>query len=293
MLLAHLYIKTNEIVGKSDIKPVPSVASHIYITLGGRSENGDSMENELSYLFLEAAPLVKMRKPEINIRIDSQSPAEFKLAVATAMKTCAQQIQLWNESQILNAFETFFPKISKEDACNYSFTACNRIDLPGFMSVFITGGENWHVLPTWLLAALNDGQAVEDSYTGLFESGHNHSKVQPVEGIIPLDQISSMEDILSNFRLLAEVGVAHAHKNTLAGKAGGPFPGKYPGATEEHQIKLEPLEIFHFDSVLMHDSLEKCLDISQGGMRYPTNIHLCYGNGHRCRFSDGNQSAGL
>jgi len=105
LMLAHLYIKSNEIASTSDIAPIPSVASHLYITLGGRNENGDPMDNELSSLFLEAAPLVGMAKPEINIRMDSQSPAEFKLAVAKAMKTCAQQIQLWNESQILNSVE--------------------------------------------------------------------------------------------------------------------------------------------------------------------------------------------
>ena len=27
----------------------------------------------------------------------------------------------------------------------------------------------------------------------------------------------------------------------------------------------------------MHDSMEKCLDITQGGMRYPTDIHLFLG----------------
>ena len=275
LLLAHLYIKSNEIVSTSDRAQIPSIASHLYITLGGRNENGDPMENELSSLFLEAAPLVGMAKPEINIRMDSQSPAEFKLAVATAMKTCAQQIQLWNESQILNAWETYFPQIRKEDAYNYSFTACNRIDLPGLMTVFITGNENFHVMPTWLLAALNDGHVVEDSYALHDQGGYEYGgwnvpgsgggigafpKVQPAEGIIPLDQMRSMEDILSNFHLLVEAGVAHAHKN----------------AVEQHR-RFEPPETFHFDSVLMHDSMEKCLDITQGGMRYPTDIHLFLG----------------
>jgi len=45
---------------------------------------------------------------------------------------------------------------------------------------------------------------------------------------------------------------------------------------EQHR-RFEPPETFHFDSVLMHDSMEKCLDITQGGIRYPTDIHLFMG----------------
>jgi len=204
------------------------------------------MDNEISYLILEAVPLARVPQPEINVRIDTESPPEFKQAVGQAMQTCASQIQLWNDSLLLDSLLNLYPQVSAEDAYDYSFTACNRIDIPGRMNVFHSGGDNFHLLPTWFLATLDDGR------------DPTSEKIM-LEGLIPLDQIGSMEDILANFRRLAEKVVttrvnAHIQK-----------------------VRDMSAETFHFESVLQHDCIEKCLDVSRGGIRYPLDTHLFVG----------------
>jgi pyruvate-formate lyase len=140
LLLAHFLIKTKEITGigadNYRTKPVPSQASNQYLTIGGRSINGDSMDNEISYLILEAVTLARVPQPEINVRIDTESPPEFKQAVGRAMQICASQIQLWNERLLLDCLLNQYPQVRLEDAYDYSFTACNRIDIPDRMNVF-------------------------------------------------------------------------------------------------------------------------------------------------------------
>lgn len=250
LLLAHFLVKTKEITGTGadnyKIKPVPSQASNQYLTIGGRSINGDCMANEVSYLILEAVPLAKVPQPEINVRTDAKSPPEFKQAVGQAMQKCSEQIQLWNESLMLDCLLKRYPQISEEDAYDYSFTACNRIDIPGKMNIFHTGGDNFHMMPAWLLAALDDGR-------------NPTSDDILMEGLIPLAQIGSIDDILSNFRRMAENDVSrtvNAHVQKVVNR---------------------PVESFHFESVLQHDCLEKCLDVSRGGIRYPLDTHLFVG----------------
>ena len=250
LLLAHFLIKTKEITGTGAdnyrTKPVPSQASNQYLTIGGRSINGDFMDNDVSYLILEAVTLARVPQPGINVRIDTESPPEFKQAVGRAMQTCASQIQLWNENLLLDCLLNQYLQVSAEDAYDYSLTACNRIDIPGRMNVFHSGGDNFHILPAWLLAALDDGLNPTSGDIML-------------EGLIPLDQIGSMEDILANFRRLAEKAVTTTVNAHL------------------QRVRNMPAETFHFESVMQHDCIETCLDVSRGGIRYPLDTHLFVG----------------
>ena len=187
LTLAHFCLKTKEITGTATdnyrTKPTPSHASNQYLVIGGRSPDGTSAANELSTLVLEAACLAQVPQPEINVRIDPGSPPSFKDAVAQAMQVCAPQINLWNEQTILNTLLRDYPQVAPADAYNYSFTACNRINLPG--GDYPTGWEHWHVMPRWLLTALE----------------------APAEAA---PEIGSMDDLLETFQRIArrEVGQA-------------------------------------------------------------------------------------
>ena len=183
--MAHFFLKTKEITGTATdnyrTKPTPSHASNQYLVIGGRLLDGTSAANELSTLVLEAACMAQVPQPEINVRIDPGSPPSFKHAVAQAMKVCASQINLWNDSAILSVLLRDYPQIAPADAYDYAFTACNRINLPG--QDYPTGWEHWHVMPRWLLEALEEAR-----------------------------DFGSMNDLLERFRRIAgrEVGQAVA-----------------------------------------------------------------------------------
>lgn len=160
--LAHFFVKTKEIAGTATdnyrTKPTPSHASNQYLVIGGRSPDGACAANDLSILILEAACLAGVPQPEINVRIDSGSPDAFKDAVARAMQVCAPQINLWNDAAILDTLLRDYPQVAPEDAYNYGFTACNRINFPG--QDYPTGWEHWHVMPQWLLEALQSAPEI-------------------------------------------------------------------------------------------------------------------------------------
>ncbi len=246
--IAHLFIKTKEITGTATdnykIKPTPSHASNQYVVIGGVTPSGEDAINDLSYLILEAVCLAGVPQPEINVRIDAGSPKAFKEAVAQAVEVCAHQIQFWNDRVILNILSERYPGVKPEDARDYAFTACNRINFPGKEN--ITGGEYWHVMPRWLLAALNQGQ---DPCTGELLA----SDVQPLE------DIASLEHLLDNLARIARAQVTET-----------------VGAAAERSRQNDPAA-FHFESVLLRDCLDRSRDARGGGVRYPTQFHLFAG----------------
>ena len=79
------------------------------------------------------------------------------------------------------------------------------------------------------------------------------------DGLTPLDAITSLEQILANFRCLAEEAVSATVNYHL------------------QKVRDMPADTFHFESVMQHDCIETCVDVSKGGMRYPLDTHLFVG----------------
>ena len=168
--LAHFFMKTKEITGTTTdtyrAKPVPSFASNQYVALGGRAPDGRDEANELSGLMLDAACLVRMPQPEFNVRLDRHTSPEFKRAVERALPTCHAQIQFWNDELIIPQLQQ--RGFSDEEAYGYALTACNRINVPGMFD--FTGGDVFHNMAQWLMAALDDagGARAIDDILGAF-----------------------------------------------------------------------------------------------------------------------------
>ena len=245
LYLAHLFVKSKEITGTAtdnyQTKPTPCHASNQYAIIGGVTPDGEEGINALSYRVLEAVGLADVPQPEINVRIDPDSPLPFKEACALAIETSAPQVQFWNDRAILDILEAHYPQVSLADARDYALTACNRINFPGKEN--ITGGEHWHVMPRWLLAALDQGR---DPISGQSLAAN----------VPPLAEIDSLEDLLASFERIACEQIATAVSR----------------ATEQTR-QPEPHR-FHFESVLLDDCLERSLDARSGGTRYPTQFHL-------------------
>ncbi|MFH1570910.1 MAG: pyruvate formate lyase family protein [Gemmatimonadota bacterium] len=245
LYLAHLFIKTKEITGTAtdnyQTKPVPCHASNQYAVIGGVTPSGESAVNELSYLVLEAVPLADVPQPEINVRVGPDTPPEFLSACARAVATHAPQIQFWNDGAVLPTLAARYPAVSLADARDYALTACNRINFPGKEN--ITAGEHWHVMPRWLLAALDEGR---DPVSGQ----------RVAEEVAAPSQMRSLDDLLAAFGSVARAQVREAVRR----------------ATESSRRQEPPA--FHFESVLLGDCLERCRDARAGGIRYATQFHL-------------------
>lgn len=247
-LLAHLFVKSKEITGTATdnhrTKPTPCHASNQYLVIGGVTPAGAPAANEVSLRVLEAVELAKVPQPEINVRLSAGAPELFRQAAARAVQSRAPQVQFWNDEAILEVLARDYPRVTVEDARDYALTACNRINFPG--KEYISAGEHWHVMPRWLLAALDEGR---DPVTG----------EGLAEGIAPSKTFVSLDDLLVAFGRIAVEQVGRTVK----------------GATEAARV-FAP-EAFHFESALLRDCDERCLDVRAGGIRYPTQFHLFAG----------------
>ncbi|MCE5237915.1 hypothetical protein LLH23_05430 [bacterium] len=164
-LLAHFLMKAKETTGTHTDsyrpKPVPCFASNQYVVLGGCAPDGTDETNELSVLFVEAARLVRMPQPELNVRLHPGTSDALRRAVERALPVCHAQLQFWNDDLIIPQLQR--RGFTDDEAYGYALTACNRINIPGAMD--FRGGDHFHNMPQWLLTALDrvpEAERLED-----------------------------------------------------------------------------------------------------------------------------------
>lgn len=135
-LLTLFLLKFNELSGTAtwnfDTKPIPCQASKQYFVLGGRDAEGKWEFNALSEQIVEAAELVKLPQPTLNFRIGIGMPESAWKLVGRAAHTLDAQSNFFNDNLITD--KLLSSGIRPEDARDYTFTACNRVDLPGRVS---------------------------------------------------------------------------------------------------------------------------------------------------------------
>jgi formate C-acetyltransferase len=239
-LLSALFIKSNEITGTAtwnhQPKPIPSNASKQYLIIGGSNMDGSTTENELSYLIMDAAELVKMPQPVITVRLAASSGDAFKVRVTKAVAALGSQIHIFNDNIIIPSL--IKRGITKEDAYDYSMVGCCRLNIPGKMDWGSI--ESFHNLPLWLLKTMHrenlSGQECE------WRDWLNYS---------------TFEDLMKAFagqcRKSLEQSV-DANRQSIAKR----FP-----------------KAFHFESLLLSDCIRNSTDYINGGVRYrPQNHYL-------------------
>ncbi len=130
-LLAHLMIKANEIAGSTSwehpAKLVPCVGSKQYVFVGGCSRDGTDEANELSELVLDAARLVNLREPVLNVRLHGRSTHSFRHRVARAVMELKVELQLWNDDVIAPALHRL--GFASEDAYDYMARGCSTTEV--------------------------------------------------------------------------------------------------------------------------------------------------------------------
>jgi formate C-acetyltransferase len=150
-LLAFFLIKFNEITGTSTdnyaCKPVPCHSSKQYLTLG-------SVFGDLDAMIVEAAAAVGLPQPTLNFRLRD----DFALAGEAAHRIDAQ-CNFFNDRLITN--KLLNSGIVPDDAERYTFTACNRVDLPGRLYNIMPRIDAFDNSLAWFREALSAAQDVE------------------------------------------------------------------------------------------------------------------------------------
>ncbi len=131
--LVFFQVKFNEVSGTATDsfhpKPIPSNASNQYLVLGGSAPDGGCDFQELSELFVEAAEYVKLPKPTLNFRLAPEMPeAAWRLA-GRAAHSIPEKSNFFHDRLIIDRL--LAAGIEPGDAYSHTYTACNRVDLPG------------------------------------------------------------------------------------------------------------------------------------------------------------------
>jgi len=105
------------------------VAALQAITLGGVGDDGQDVTNDLTYVVLEAAKMMRTIEPSIALRIHKGTPDELFSAATDVIKTGVGYPSLFNDEALVPLLEQWRAK--PEEARDYAVTGCVYMELPG------------------------------------------------------------------------------------------------------------------------------------------------------------------
>ena len=131
-LLDLLFIKFNQIVylrNSSGAEFFAGFPIGFNISLGGLDADGNDAVNELTYLFLHAQEHVRLRQPNLSVRLHRNSPHEYMRRAAEVISIGTGMPQLVNDESIIPALQ--LAGYSHEDALNYAVVGCVELSASG------------------------------------------------------------------------------------------------------------------------------------------------------------------
>lgn len=124
------------------------------LVIGGKDEEGRLLENELSYLFLEAQKELHLPQPNLSARLCGQSSEEFLEACTDCVSKGGGLPQFFNDEVIIPALER--AGLTKRDAANYGIVGC--VELAGCGNMLGWSNASMFNVVKVLELALNHGK---------------------------------------------------------------------------------------------------------------------------------------
>ena len=148
-LIECFWLKINEYQVTGD----SATMSSQNLTLGGVGKDGSDATNELTYLALDATDALRLRLPNVSVRIHAHTPDALWERVARLMQTGCGQPQVYNDDVMVPSLAANIP-MSVEAARSYAIQGCIETHIPGKCAPWMDCAIN---LPGCLLLALNRG----------------------------------------------------------------------------------------------------------------------------------------
>jgi formate C-acetyltransferase len=156
------------------------------ITLGGCDADGGDASNELSFLVLEAYDQLRLRQPNLHLRLHPDSDPALVSRACDVVKGGGGMPAFFNDATVVPALEQ--TGVATRDARDYSIVGCVEWGVPG--RSFPAAGAAFLSLPAALDRALHGGAHAD-------------------EGGTPRD-FTSLEELVAAFRFEVERLVAAA-----------------------------------------------------------------------------------
>jgi pyruvate formate-lyase/glycerol dehydratase family glycyl radical enzyme len=138
------------------------------LTLGGCDADGRDAANELSFLFLEAYDQLRLRQPNLHLRVHPQSDPALLTRAHEVVKRGGGMPAFFNDRTVIPALEA--QGIDPADARDYSIVGCVEWGVP--RKSFPAAGAGFLNLPAALEDALRGGDAAGDRAPPRFASMH-------------------------------------------------------------------------------------------------------------------------
>ncbi|MDB4584321.1 formate C-acetyltransferase/glycerol dehydratase family glycyl radical enzyme [Draconibacterium sp.] len=131
-IISCLWLKFNEIVYLRNAHSAKFFAGFpigFNVAVGGVDENGNSAENELSYIMLEAQKELGLPQPNLSARIGNKTPVEFLDSCVEVIAEGSGMPQIFNDEAIIPALQN--QGISQKHALDYGIVGCVELTTHG------------------------------------------------------------------------------------------------------------------------------------------------------------------
>ncbi len=233
-ILANLWVKTNEIV-----PPFDSLLEQFFsgqttnqaLTIGGCDIYGRDATNDLTYLMLEVTDRLRLRQPNVHVRISKRMPEDFLNRLAEVIASGCNAVALFHDDVAVEALR--MAGVSDEDAWNYTTVGC--VEIAPFGNSFTSSDAALINVTKALEYAMNEGRDMQLDY----EFG------------VRTEKPKTLGELIENFRkqLSHIIGLVVKGCNVLG----------YANA----EVKPTPLL-----SLCIEDCFDAGRDVTRGGARY-------------------------
>ena len=213
------------------------------VTLGGVDVTGRDATTELSHLFLEVVDALRMRQPNLHVRLHRSSPQYFTDQIAAMLCDGANTPALYNDDAIVDALVE--RGCDADDAQGFAICGCVEPVVPG--ATFGSTDAALFNLPIVLELALNEGRR--------FSSRWRVGARTP-----PVSAMRTMRDVTAAF----ETQLTHV----VARMVGDLH------AVESANMRFHPTPM---TSMLLRGCLERGTCSTAGGARYNSSGVQCVG----------------
>jgi pyruvate formate-lyase/glycerol dehydratase family glycyl radical enzyme len=122
------------------------------LTLGGTDAAGQDASNELTYAFMHAYDRMRLRQPNLHLRLHERTPKPVRQLAAELIGKGGGQPALFDDARVIAALEQL--GIPEVDARNFAIVGCVEWGVP--YSSFPAAGAGFVSLPAILDEALRD-----------------------------------------------------------------------------------------------------------------------------------------
>lgn len=233
-ILANLWVKTNEIV-----PPFDSLLEQFFsgqttnqaLTIGGSDIYGRDATNDLTYMMLDITNRLRLRQPNVHVRVGRRTPEEFLTRVTEVVSSGCNAIALFNEDVAVEALKN--AGVADEDAWNFATVGC--VEIAPFGTSFTSSDAALINIAKALEYALNEGKDLQFGY----EFG------------LKTPRPRTLEELVDNFKQqLSHIVSLVVRGCNILGYANS-------------EVKPTP-----FLSLGIEDCFERGMDVTRGGARY-------------------------